>query len=433
MNFYQIINSLVTFFPLQVFLAISMFCFRLKRRKYFPIRYILSLIVFILATWFIPNLIIFSWFDIKYILILFIATLFMFPSFDISIRGLIFCSLAGYSVQHISFCMMILMRISFYGENNWINLLIYLLSFISVYIICYFLFAKRIHFDETRNMKVSKLLLLVGITIFITQILSLYLNNKMALNPVPRIYAIACSILVLIIQFDFFHENKLEKRNDIVEQLLRTRNEQYEISKKNIEVINTKVHDFKKSLSLYLSNDNQNIKKELANDLKQAINIYDSDVKTGNEAIDVLIMDKSIYCSKNSIKLSYIIDGNLLSFMNSADVFSLIGNMLDNAIERELKEDINSRIISIHVFPKAGGVFIHIENYCSSKIAFGYDGLPITSKSDKTEHGFGLQSIRFIVEKYNGFMNVYQEIDFFNVDVLFLETKCQTPKTNYDK
>lgn len=43
----------------------------------------------------------------------------------------------------------------------------------------------------------------------------------------------------------------------------------------------------------------------------------------------------------------------------------------------------------------------------------------MTTKSDKTAHGFGTQSIRFVAEKYGGVVGMYSENDYFNVDVLF--------------
>lgn len=428
MSIYDIVNKLVTFFPIQVFIAMSLFAFRFPKRKYFVLRYLLAIALYMISTWFIPNLVVFGWFDLKYILILCISTIFHLLCFDVTLKELIFCALAGYSVQHIGFCLMIIMRINLYGDNNWLNMLIYASSFILTYIVCFFVFARRIRMDRTSNIRNWKLLLLVGITIFITQILSLWLNHEMALNPLPRVYAMACSILVLIVQFDFFRESELERQKDVVEQLLRQRNEQFDISKENIDVINMKVHDIKKNLSLILSSGDQNIRKNMTEELTEAITIYDSEVKTGNEAIDVLIMDRGIYCGKNGIKLSYIVNGALLSFMNTADVFSMIGNMLDNAIERELKENLDVRMISLRVVDKGGCAYVHIENYCSSKVDFAQNGLPVTTKLDKTAHGFGMQSIRFVAEKYGGIVSVYQENDFFNVDVLFIENEKKSTR-----
>ena len=47
------------------------------------------------------------------------------------------------------------------------------------------------------------------------------------------------------------------------------------------------------------------------------------------------------------------------------------------------------------------------------------DGLPQTTKADKAYHGFGVRSIRYIVKKYGGEVQMYGEEGKFHVDILF--------------
>jgi hypothetical protein len=47
------------------------------------------------------------------------------------------------------------------------------------------------------------------------------------------------------------------------------------------------------------------------------------------------------------------------------------------------------------------------------------DGLPVTDKEDKDYHGFGLKSIRYITEKYDGAFSVMQKNDMFLLHLLF--------------
>ena len=47
------------------------------------------------------------------------------------------------------------------------------------------------------------------------------------------------------------------------------------------------------------------------------------------------------------------------------------------------------------------------------------DGLPVTTKEDKNFHGFGVRSIRYLVEKYRGDMLMRAEEERFFVDILF--------------
>ena len=80
------------------------------------------------------------------------------------------------------------------------------------------------------------------------------------------------------------------------------------------------------------------------------IDIYDSMLKTGNEALDVIFAEKSLLCRKNDIKLNCIIDGAKLSFMETADIYVLFGNLMDNAMEAvEKLSDVDKRIVSVNV------------------------------------------------------------------------------------
>lgn len=121
--------------------------------------------------------------------------------------------------------------------------------------------------------------------------------------------------------------------------------------------------------------------------------------------------------------MSCMVDGKLLEFLSSADVYALFGNLMDNAIESVMKEtDTDKRIISILVAARNQGSFIHMENYCKEQVAFA-DGLPQTTKKDKHYHGFGVKSIRYIVDKYKGELLMHAEQERFVVDILFYPEK----------
>ena len=44
-------------------------------------------------------------------------------------------------------------------------------------------------------------------------------------------------------------------------------------------------------------------------------------------------------------------------------------------------------------------------------------GMPLTSKSDASGHGFGLKSIRLIAEKYDGILDVSTDGGVFTVQI----------------
>ena len=58
------------------------------------------------------------------------------------------------------------------------------------------------------------------------------------------------------------------------------------------------------------------------------------------------------------------------------------------------------------------------ENYFCGKLSFK-DGLPVTTKEDKTVHGFGMRSIAMIVKKYGGELTTSVTREIFHLNILF--------------
>ena len=106
--------------------------------------------------------------------------------------------------------------------------------------------------------------------------------------------------------------------------------------------------------------------------------------------------------------------------MKSADVYSLFGNALDNAIEAVMKlQDKSKRVIGLKVYSVGGLVTVNIKNFYQGKIDLNAEGLPATTKSDKAYHGYGMKSIHMIVEKYDGNLSVQTKDEVFNLNILF--------------
>jgi hypothetical protein len=69
---------------------------------------------------------------------------------------------------------------------------------------------------------------------------------------------------------------------------------------------------------------------------------------------------------------------------------------------------------------------LHIqeENYCTDNLTF-VKGLPVTTKKDTLNHGFGMKSISLIVKKYNGNMSILTEDHIFHLNIVLLKPKSQ--------
>jgi len=216
-----------------------------------------------------------------------------------------------------------------------------------------------------------------------------------------------------MLQFGIIETSSLKEESKLMEHVLFMQHEKYRLSKETIDLINIKFHDLKKQM-LPRAMDEQE-----AQELYQTLNIYDMAVKSGNEALDIVLAEKSLLCEQEHIRLECIADGEQLSFMSASDVYSLIGNAIDNAIESVMKVTAHEeRFINISIKDSRNLLIIRIENPFCGELEFE-DGLPVTTKEDKSFHGFGMKSIQKVVEKYNGFFSIDPKNHLFVLNIVF--------------
>lgn len=104
--------------------------------------------------------------------------------------------------------------------------------------------------------------------------------------------------------------------------------------------------------------------------------------------------------------------------MKDSDIYSLFGNLLDNAIEAVSALDDGKRIIGLRVRAVGDLLSINAHNYYENKLTLD-NGIPETTKKDKQYHGFGLKSIQYVCDKYGGDLSINTQNNVFTVNILF--------------
>jgi len=231
------------------------------------------------------------------------------------------------------------------------------------------------------------------------------------------IYAITCCAMALVVQFVLYQTVDLQSENKALQLLWQEERKQYELSKKTIDTINIKYHDLKHKLR------DMRLPAEEVESIQDAVRIYGSRIRTGNEALDVLLTENSIRCSEAGVRLTYMGNGADLGFMQTMDVYSLFGNAISNATEAvEKLQDPEKKIIDIVSECRGDLVSIHISNYFSGALQIE-DGLPKTSKTgEEGFHGFGMKSMKLIAEKYGGSLRASAEGDLFTLDIYLMKS-----------
>ncbi len=225
------------------------------------------------------------------------------------------------------------------------------------------------------------------------------------------------SVMMTAMMWYIYDRMAMKAEKDIIVRLARERKTQYEFSKENIDMINRKTHDLKHQLqALALVSDDE--RKRQLQETSRAIDFYDAVVKTGNEALDILLTEKSVYCANRQIRLSCMVNTRQLEKIRLVDLYTLLGNALDNAIESvERIADPERKVISLSVLDQGSMLYIQLENYYDGTLEL-QDGLPRTRKKDTENHGYGLKSIRSIVHSYGGKIEVRTEGQVFYLEIM---------------
>lgn len=213
-------------------------------------------------------------------------------------------------------------------------------------------------------------------------------------------------------------ELRVRRELEAVQNVLQNQYVQYKQSRESIDLINYKYHDLKHQIAVLRSETDPEKRNEFLNHMEDEIRQYEAQNKTGNKVLDTVLTSKSLYCAKHGITFTCVADGTLLDFMDIMDICSIFGNALDNAIECELKiADKEKRLIHVTVSQQKNFLILRFENYYEGSLKVK-EGRFLTTKKEKEFHGYGIKSIRYTVNKYDGAVSIDTKENWFDLKIL---------------
>ena len=231
---------------------------------------------------------------------------------------------------------------------------------------------------------------------------SAYRDESAVLYICTRAFEMAVAIFILMLYAGIEFRSRARTEMATMEHVLSEERKQFVQMKENIDIINVYCHDLKHQLADF---EGRLTEQEIAG-LQNAMEIYDSNIRTGCEALDVVLYLHQLTCRKEGITLTCLADGPALSFMRTRHIYALFNNAISNAVEAVRKiPDPQKRVIGVTVCCENGRVEIECTNYYEGTLTMA-NGLPRTSKEDSGHHGFGTMSMRYIAEQYHGQMTV---------------------------
>lgn len=330
----------------------------------------------------------------------------------------------GYILQHCAERVSEIVRAFLPPQSAWVNNLI-LAVLTALACLCFILaFRKRydiLEYDRygsgESNIMLVTAAAVVGVVIVLEPIIryELGLDTRTPEMICINIISVLLSLLSLVVSMCQMRQAESQKKAQIAEQLLHAERSRYALEKETVEAINIRCHDIKHQIAALGDMGRQKELREIEN----LVNIYDCGLKTECAALDLVLSNKSLVCSGKEIVLTCVADGRRLNFMEDADIYALFGNILDNAIEAvDRLEDREKRIITLTVRVQGQILIVTEENYYDGQLVLE-QGLPVTTKVDKRFHGFGMQSIKMLTEKYGGDLRLQTKAGIYRLSILF--------------
>lgn len=134
--------------------------------------------------------------------------------------------------------------------------------------------------------------------------------------------------------------------------------------------------------------------------------------------VNAVLNSKAQLAADSNISCKFQIDLEEAPVIKDIDLCSILGNTLDNAIEACRKiPQTSKRSISVKARCKNGFFSYDIINTKVNDIIKEKETF-ITDKKDSSSHGIGLKTLKTIVEKYDGTIDISYDEDSFHIILL---------------
>lgn len=224
------------------------------------------------------------------------------------------------------------------------------------------------------------------------------------------------NVLLYILMSKMQRDNKVKEEYKLLKTNISAQEKLALETMERYSEIRTLRHDMKHHLTvaaeLISNGKTDDAKLYIESVLNEKINPAGTVVNTGSAVVDAVINNKISLCSEKMIAVKCIIDTQFES-TNDIDISILLSNLLDNAINGC---DSSNPHIELVISKVKSMTYIAVKNSISQSVLLNNPDLK-TDKQNKSEHGFGIKSIRQIVDRYDGSIDFKEENGMFAAEV----------------
>lgn len=225
-------------------------------------------------------------------------------------------------------------------------------------------------------------------------------------------------LLFLVIYFEQYEEKcEVEHKARMLELQRAQSQKEIDANKRSEYAISLLRHDmrhFLANISVFIDNCEYDKAKEYIN----GINSYTDQTAMHkfccNKIINMILSSYENEINEAQIDFKYSIQVPEQLFVSDIDLTSILSNAMENAIHAVLLLPLEKRHIALKIDMNDDKLLISIKNTFAQKPELT-DGIP---RANKSGHGFGTQSIRYVTEKLNGNYQFSIKDDMFILRVI---------------
>lgn len=267
------------------------------------------------------------------------------------------------------------------------------------------------------SFSVTILTIIPAISLYIAYFLvTLAVNNDLSTT---EEYSLAiCAFLLLIVNiivFSIYNYNQKKSREFAELQIQYQKEydsaEYYRMLIEQHENQSILIHDIKKHLNSIALINQEGDTEAVATYINQIItapDLRDSVRVSDNQLLNAILSRYIRLCQNEKIDFRPDIRSGAIDFVQDTDMTTLICNLLDNAVESASRYEKNP-YIELHISKKEKTPFtlLTMVNSCRVNPFSPNTGALVTHKKNKQRHGYGIKSIKRIVSKYGGDIEMY--------------------------
>ena len=213
----------------------------------------------------------------------------------------------------------------------------------------------------------------------------------------------------------------IEKRRDEYSQkYAQTIKEQYDQTRR----LRHDMKQYAASISTLIKSKKYDLAIEFIDKQTENLSKVETVINVENDFINAILNTKLTYAKSQSIDVLCSIEKDV-SGIEDMDLCNLLGNLLDNAIRAAEQCNIEFRLIEVKISSVGSRLIMQVKNSIPNSVLSDNPELKST-KQNISEHGFGIKTIKYIAEKYNGKADFYEEdLTFISRVELYKVTKTK--------